>query len=666
MKRLIALRKRYKAFGRGTIEFLYPENRKVLVFVRKHEDETILVVANLSRFAQFAELDMSKYKGATPVELFGRTEFPKIGELPYFITLGPHAFYWFELKHENEGPASPQLLESGPRVLTARADWQELLIGRSKGWFEAILPEFLQKRRWFGGKARAIQSCLITEVIDLNGVSDEPDARLLLVKIEYVEGEPETYQLLVAFAAGEQGERALAEWPDSVIARVQFTDVDRAGVIYEATANRDLLSRLFDAIARRRKFKGRAGQVVASPTEMFRSIRRRSSTPLDPTIARSEQSNTSVIYGDRMILKLLRRPDAGVNPELEIGRFLNEHAPHASTPRLAGFLEYQRRRAAPITLAILQEYVKNEGDAWSYTLDSVTSYLEGVLSGPGAEGREAPLPEAPVTELMNQEPPQLVSDLMGQYLRSAELLGKRTGELHVALASATEEPAFNPEPFTPFYQRAIYQAMRSLVAQVFPTLRRKRRDYEPLLRDVADSVLSREDSIMRRFRSVIEQRLTGSRIRIHGDFHLGQVLYTGKDFTIIDFEGEPARPLSERRLKRSPLRDAAGMLRSFHYAAYSALYRQSAVGMVRPEQFLLMETWARYWHVWASAGFLRGYMHETGETGILPETQEELKVLLDACILEKAIYELGYELNNRPEWVRIPLSGILHLLESPD
>jgi maltose alpha-D-glucosyltransferase / alpha-amylase len=666
MKRVIGLRQRSKAFGRGSIEFLYPENRKVLVFARKHEDETILVIANLSRFAQFAELDMSKYKGATPVELFGRTEFPKIGDLPYFITLGPHAFYWFELKREGEAPAAREPHEVGPRILTTRADWQELLTGRSKGWFEAILPEFLQKRRWFGGKARPIQSCVITEVIDVTGPSDDLDARLLLVKIEYVEGEPETYLLAVAFAAGEQGERAQADWPDSVVARVQFTDVDRSGVIYEATANRELLSRLFEAISRRRKFKGRAGQVVATPAEMFRSIRRRSNTPLDPVISRADQSNTSIIYGDRMILKLLRRPDVGVNPELEIGRFLNDHAPHASTPRLAGFMEYQRRRASPITLAILQEYVKNEGDAWNYTLDSVTSYLEDVLSGPSAEGRDAPLPEAPVAQLMNQVPPHLVSELMGPYLRSAELLGRRTGELHVALASSTEDPAFSPEPFTPFYQRAIYQAMRGLVAQVFPTLRRKRREYEPLLRDVADSVLSREDTIMKRFRSVIEQRLTGARIRIHGDFHLGQVLYTGKDFVIIDFEGEPARPLSERRLKRAPLRDVAGMVRSFHYAAYTALYRQAAVGMVRPEQFLLMETWARFWYIWASAAFLRGYMHETRDAAILPETPEELKVLLDASILEKAIYELGYELNNRPDWVRIPLSGILHLLESAD
>ena len=662
MRRMIALRKRYKAFGRGSMDFLYPENRKVLAFVRKYEDETILVLANLSRYSQFAELDLSRFKGAIPIELFGQTEFPRIGELPYFITLGPHSFYWFEIRSEEAARKASSRPDAGPRVLTVTASWEELLEGRTKTWFEAVLPEYLRPRRWFGGKARRIQNCQIVEVIDLPGAVAGGDARLLLLRIDYVEGEPETYQFPIIFTTGESAERAAAEWPDSVIARVQFKGRDQSGVIYEATANREFLRVFSGAIARRRKFKGNSGLVAAEPTPMFRKIRSRGDVALDPSVLRADQSNTSILYGDRMILKLFRRPDVGVNPELEIGRFLNEHAPHVNTPRLAGYLEYQRRRAEPITLAILQEYIQNEGEAWNYTLDALASYMEQILSGLAAEGREAPLPDAPLIELANQEPPQLARDLMSAYIASAELIGRRTGELHVALASGHEDPAFAPEPFTPFYQRSIYQGMRGLIAGVIPLLRRRVGSLDAATAEVAESVLSREDEVLRRFRAVVDNRLTGARIRVHGDYHLGQLLYTGKDFVIIDFEGEPARPLSQRRLKRSPLRDVAGLLRSFHYAAYSALYNQSAVGMVRPEQFALMETWARFWYIWASAASLRAYLQQASASGILPETPQELQILLDAFILEKAVYEVGYELNNRPDWLRIPLAGIAQLL----
>jgi len=660
MKRVIALRKRYKAFGRGSIEFLYPENRKVLAFIRHFENETIFVIANLSRFTQFAELDMSAFRGATPVELFGRTEFPRIGDLPYFITLGPHAFHWFELRSENGVPALPPVSGAFPRVLTIVDDWEELLSGHSRSAFEGILPDYLRTQRWFGGKARLIQNCRITEVIEAESPSAGIEARLLLVRVDYVEGEPETYLLPVAFAEGERAERAMSDWPDSVVTRLQYSGRDRTGVIYEATANRDFLRVLVEGLARRRKFKGAAGQLAAVPTEMFRKLRGRGA--LEPTVLRADQSNTSVVYSDRMIMKLVRRPYAGLAPDLEIGRFLNTHALHVSTPRVAGYLEYQRRGAEPITLAIIQEYIHNEGDAWNYTLDVATTFFEQVTSRSATETLHPALPEVSLVDLMHQEPPPLARELMGGYLQSAELLGKRTGELHAALGSSIGDPSFTPEPFTPFYQRSIYQAMRGLVANTFPLLLKKRRELPDEVKALADAVLERENVILERFRVVADRRVSGARIRVHGDYHLGQVLFTGKDFVIIDFEGEPARPLSERRLKRSPLRDVAGMVRSFHYAAHTALHNQTATGMLRPEQSREMEIWARYWHVWSSAAFLRGYMAEAGDTGLLPGSSDDVRLLLDAYTLEKAVYETNYELNNRPEWVEIPLAGILQIL----
>jgi maltose alpha-D-glucosyltransferase/alpha-amylase len=364
-------------------------------------------------------------------------------------------------------------------------------------------------------------------------------------------------------------------------------------------------------------------------------------------------------------MKLVRRPDPGINPDLEIGRFLSETAHHVNSPRMAGSLEYHTPGAEPMTIGILREYVNNECDAWAYTLDALASYYEHVLSRSGTDVGRAAIPDTHLLELAHQETPALATETIGTFLQSAELLGKRTGELHVALASAADDPAFSPEPFTPFYQRSIFEGMRTLTAQVTPLLEKRRGNLPPHASALAGMVLSRSDDIIKRFRSVMDRPITGARVRVHGDYHLGQILFTGKDFVIVDFEGEPARPIGERRLKRSPMRDIAGMLRSLHYAAYVALHNLVAVGMIRQDQLDVMETWSRYWYVWSSASFLRGYLREATVPGVLPETSHQSAVLLDAYLMEKAVYEVGYELNNRPEWVHIPLAGILDLLGPP-
>ena len=663
MKRLIALRKKHRALARGTIEFLHAENRKVLAFVRKYEDETVLVIANLSRFTQFAELDMSAYRGATPVELFGWTEFPRIGELPYFLTLGPHSFYWFSLQSPKVDGAQTPPSEPSVRVVMVASSWEEMLEGRGRLRLETVLPDYMRDRRWFRGKARAIQSVAIAEVIELPEVASDLESRILLVRADYIEGESETYLVPVAFASGKKAERVLLDWPDTVIARVQMQGSQTSGVVYEATANKDFLRLLVDGVARNRRFKGESGELVCVRLE--RELRETAASGLEPNVLRTEQSNTSITFGDRYIMKLIRKPDPGVDQDLEIGRFLTEHAPEVSTPIVAGYLEYQRRRQQPMTLGILQELVPSEGSAWGYTLDSLATYFERVLSRQAGDIPPAPVPAGSLLELMTQEVPDLAADLMGSYIQSAELMGRRTGELHVALASATDDPNFAPEPFTPFYQRSVYQSLRGMVARVFPLLAKKRRDFPDDVRALADAVIAAQKTVMDRFHSVVDRRLSGMRIRTHGDYHLGQLLYTGKDFVIIDFEGEPARPMSERRLKRSALRDAAAMLRSFHYAAYAAVRSQVSVGIVRPEHVERVEGWARYWVAWASAAYLRGYMEAANSAPILPQTPEEVEVLLNAFLLEKALYEIAYELNNRPDWVRIPLTGVLQLLEEP-
>jgi maltose alpha-D-glucosyltransferase/alpha-amylase len=367
-----------------------------------------------------------------------------------------------------------------------------------------------------------------------------------------------------------------------------------------------------------------------------------------------------VLFGDRFILKLFRRIHPGVNPDLEIGRFLTEKE-FRHAPPVAGAVEYRREREEPMTLAILQQFVPNEGDAWKYTLDRLGQFFQHAVAE-RAKIEALSLPFSPLLDLAESDFPPAVAEIIGPYLESARLLGQRTGEMHLALSSDSDRPGFALEPFSKLYQRSIYQSMRNLTGQVFQLLRQRFRTVPEGARPEVQKVLDQEGRILDRFRSIIDLKTTAMRVRCHGDYHLGQVLYTGKDFVIIDFEGEPARPLSERRIKRSPLRDVAGMLRSFNYAGYSALFSQRDSGLIRPEDLAFLEISAQFWRLWVSAAFLKAYLEEASKGNFIPRAKEDLQALLDIYLLEKAVYELGYELNNRPEWIMIPIQGIRELL----
>ena len=662
MKRIIALRKRFQAFGRGSLEFLYSENRKVLAFLRRYQDETILVVANLSRTAQHAHLDLAEFSGRIPVELFGQVEFAPISEGQYYLTLGPYAFFWFCLEPERAEPlrlrALPAEAVVSPPTVTGKT--KELLEKEKWPALEGLLLYYVRRCRWFRGKARHIQSTEIQDVIPMR-LADST-AYLFLIQVDYTEGEPETYAIPLALASAEQTDQIMNEYPHAVVARLKLSGKDdgTTSLLYDALVDKDYCHALLQAIGGHRRFRGEFGEILASRTRAFRALRGPAGVSLEPAPLRAEQSNTSVVYGNQLILKLFRRLEEGVNPELDLGRFLTEKAlfPHISP--VAGALEYHRKGSKPMSLAILQGFVPNEGDAWQYTLDSLGLYFEHVLAHPTVQ--VPPIPQKPLLSLTG-EPPALAQETIGPYLDSARLLGERTAELHLALASASDDPDFAPEPFSTMYQNSIYHAMRSLTSQTLQLLRQRSNDLPKVVRADALAVSDLEKDIVERFQLIRRQKIRAARIRCHGDYHLGQVLYTGKDFVIIDFEGEPARPLSERRLKRSPLRDVGGMIRSFDYAAHMALGRQASRGL-RPEALPALEQWGRLWYVWVSAAFLTSYLTVIVPARLLPADQGELKTLLDAYLLEKAVYEIGYELNNRPDWVKVPLQGILQLMEA--
>jgi maltose alpha-D-glucosyltransferase/alpha-amylase len=667
MKRTIALRKRYKAFGRGTIQFLHPDNRKILAFIRQYQEETILVLANLSRQAQYTDIDLGVFQGRTPVEMSGGTRFPVIGEQGYPITLGAYSFYWFSLEPPEVVAVTSDeasIADTVPR-LSCRDGRDDLFKSQTRPILDGVLLGYIRRSRWFGGKARQIRGMQMRDVIPIsqNGMT----AHIILAEVSYAEGEPEVYTLTLALVSGEQAERIVNTAPNAIIARIQFVEQSSASesLLCDAMASDSFCQIVLQAMARRRRFRGERGEIEASHTRALRRLAGQPIAPMPCKLVSAEQSNTSVVYADKLIMKLIRRPGDGINPDLEVGRFLTEKTSFLHIAPMAGALEYRpRRTASPVTLAVLQGLVPNQGDAWSYTLDAIAHYFEWALAQ-----TEVNVPtlytytREQLIDLEEEVFPELVSQTIGTYLVSARLLGQRTAELHVALASNRDDPDFAPEPFTDLYRRSLYQSMRNLTNEVFRTLRRQLKNLPADAYDAGARIISLESDILTRFRSVLTHRISGMKTRVHGDYHLGQVLYTGNDFVIIDFEGEPARSLTQRRLKRSPLRDVAGMIRSFHYAANTALFGQAST-VIRPQDVPQLEQWSTLWYQRVCAAFLKSYLQVATEATFLPSGKRELYALLDIYLLEKAVYEVGYELNNRPAWVRVPLQGILQLLEA--
>ncbi len=662
MKRIIALRKRYHAFGRGSIEFLNPENRKILAYLRRYEEENILVVANLSHLAQQTQLDLSEFTGWRPVDLFGRVEFFPISDGKYYFTLSPYAFYWFSLEPEPTEPLSLRaLLSEEAREVPVMRESEESLFGKKENWFilEAVLLDYIKSRRWFRGKAREAWAAEIQDVIPMRIGSS--NAYVILFQVDYQEGEPETYVIPIAVAPAETEDILSGEHPNAVIAKLKQRGKDGENILFDAMVNGDFCTLLLKAVGRRRTFKGKYGEIISIPTRLFRRLRGPGDTDLTPSRMNVEQSNTSVTYGNQLILKLFRRLEEGINPDVEIGQFLTETTPLANISQVAGSLEYRRGRRKQLSLAILQSFVPNEGDAWGYTLDFLERYFGEVLAHPTVQA--PPVPHKSLLSLLKETPP-LAKETIGPYLASAQLLGQRTAELHIALASGLQNADFAPEPFTTMYQTSLYQSLRSFAIRTIQLLKERLKHLPEDQHESVRQILELEKEIIARYNLVRRQKITGARIRCHGDYHLGQVLYTGNDFVIIDFEGEPARSLSERRLKRSPLRDVSGMIRSFHYAAQSAVIKQASMLPMPEDNLPLLHSWAEYWYIWVSAEYLKSYLDIMAHTGLLPDDHDQLKILLDAFLLDKAFYEVGYELNNRPDWVKVPLQGILQLLET--
>jgi trehalose synthase-fused probable maltokinase len=506
------------------------------------------------------------------------------------------------------------------------------------------LPEYLLKQRWFGGKARRIAS---VDVIDTLSIpAGGGNAYIFVAVVHYDDGADEFYAIPLVRSEGAGAEGLKVPSPDG-----------GSMMLADGLKNAAFLTALAELIEKGTAVAGENGELRGVKTTSYTRLASEAVATLTPKPVGAEQSNTSIIYGNRLILKFFRRIQEGINPDLEIGQFLTEKTSLKGVPPLAGTLEYQARDGRSMSQGMLQQFIPNQGDAWGFTLKSLANYYDEVRKVTVAGQTAASGVLTP--EKQAESASDTAKSSVETYLAAAELLGQRTAEMHLALASDASDPAFAPEPFTMDSQQALEQSVNRLLVRVFSLLRDKVKFLPTEWRGKAEKLAERESEIAARFNTALREPIRAMRTRIHGDYHLGQVLRTETDFVIIDFEGEPARSIEERRVKRSPLQDVAGMLRSFHYAAFAPLLGEDRVA---GDDVSRMGVWAEAWNSWVAERYLTKYFATAKDASYLPATQAEIQTVLELHLLEKAIYELGYELNNRPTWVGIPLQGIGKLL----
>jgi maltose alpha-D-glucosyltransferase/alpha-amylase len=697
VKHAISIRKRYKAFGRGTIEFLYPTNAKVIAYLRKYKDEVILVAINLSGRPQSTELDLSSFRDYQPRDVFGGSVFPQIGlgSSSYRMTFGPYGYYVFSLTKKVESIVAVAKAREIPEIRVQKRI-ESLFEGRSKDKLETeIFPSYLQANRWFGGKGREIDRIRIRDIIQFfpeqqqqqkpslaaegggGTQSSNPQQYyyVVLLDVYYNEGLPEAYLIPMSYSPIDISNQLSERSPQAVIAKVGI-DKNTPGVIYDAMYDETFRGMLPQLILSQKVEKGREGEILGNRTPEVQFDSPQQQEGQDKSIlVSSEQSNTSVIYGSKAILKLFRRVEEGKNPEVEIGQLLTKQKFQA-TPKLIGYIQYKPPGAENAVIGVLEEFVRNEGNAWSLFTGEFERFLERTTRrNPSEFANLLGLTSLEIEESSTPIPEALQDLITAPFIEKVTLLGKRTAEFHLALLSERDDPDFVPEPFGYLEAVATSQSMISHANRVFQQAFRAPRLTDKVRLEL--DVLSQDQSeIIERLKALRRIKATNLvRSRTHGDYHLGQVLNTGKDFVIIDYEGEPARSLDDRRSKRLALRDVAGMLRSFDYAAHAHYLEEEeqqqnkaggggAAAKAEREAAANREEWAELWATVVGAIFLHSYLKEANGSQLVPSDKNALSIILDAYLLEKSIYELSYELNNRPDWVGIPIKGIKNILRS--
>ncbi len=638
MKRIIGMRKKYKAFGRGEIEFLSPSNSKIIAYTRTYEEEQILVLGNLSRFSQPAEIDLYEFKGYRPVEVFSHNKFPIIGEDPYLFTIAPYGYYWFSLEKERAR------VKGETKIPELKVDkWENLLKNRTlQKLSEKILPPYLLHRRWFESHGRIIQEINIKETIDID--TKVLPVRIAILEVVYNEGLPEIYQLPIAFC-NEEDEELRKEIPDrGVIAAVKIGS--EQGVLFDAVfaeSFRDHLMQQFLAKKKKGELLFTRDSKIEKPEADLRS-----------KLIDTENRQTVIAYDDEYVLKLYRKLDLTFNPDVETVKFLTK-SNFENISAYSGAIEFHKISGKPYILGMLQKISENQGEAWDFMKDSVDRYFENVLTNSKHLEREKT--EGKLTEAIDYEDiPENMRELLGVILpQRVHHLGEFTADLHKALSQDTYDNDFDKEESSLHYQRSLFSGLQTLTRTSLQNLKSSMSSLSEEIQEEAREVIKMREEILSCFREIYDHKIPMMKIRTHGDYHLKQILWTGKDYIMNSFEGDPSRSFSERRIRRSAMRDLAALIRSFHYVTYSSILSPE-FNQQRKEGNL--EIWAEDWHYYISRLYIKGYFEKAGKADFIPEKREDFRILMHTFLLEKALHELNYELRNRPEWVIIPLRGI--------
>ncbi|MCT7374223.1 maltose alpha-D-glucosyltransferase [Chelativorans salis] len=644
VRRMVAVRKQHRAFGHGDFTMLYPANRRILAYTRSEGEETILCVVNLSRSAQAVELDLSEYRGCVPVELISQSPFPPIGELPYMLTLSSYGAFWFLLASEAQAPDwhsnVPEPLPEFVTLTLIGGRIERALVGREgQQLARDVLPQFLQRQRWFGAKGEKVRS---VEVNELARLGDEAGL-LSTVDIDLPDGS-QRYLLPLTVLWGEENVQFGAPKLSATLARVRRGP--QLGALIDGSYDDRFATEVMRAMQENREHSAAGGVLRFYGNERLQAM----TFPEPPVSLMGEQSNVSIAFGRQALLKIFRRLRSGDQPEVEVARFLTEEAGFANTPAFLGMIEYDEEDGERTVLGSVSAFVENQGDAWSVFVHALERSIEDEFLAPPS-GVPAAIPGAP---------PGVVSDSLVYPLDLLRRLGECTGEMHSAFAVDTDREAFRCEPIDRADIEEWLEDARVEVAEARAGIRRAMANLPPIAKEMAERLSALDPEIDRRLEALAKIAPSGKKSRIHGDYHLGQVLVSEQDLFIIDFEGEPRRTLAERRGKSSPLRDVAGMLRSFDYAAWAAV-RQVASRL--PNQARDSAAIARHWRDRMVGEFLEGYLSAAVDAQNLPEDTQTRQALLELFLLQKGFYEINYELSNRPDWVSIPIQGILDLID---
>lgn len=646
-KRMINLRKNYKAFGRGDLKFLKVENPKVLAFTRSYEDQTLLIVVNLSKYSQPAEVELSGFAGYVPVEAFSKNSFPAISDNEtYFFTLAPHDYQWFVLEKVNV-TATSELQLPDLHIAT----WSQLMSNGTREQLEVtILPDYLRRADWFSHKKETMRSVAILNHATIS--LPDTHAFALLLTVSYERGLPETFQLLVAFARNTMAQNVSRNCPQAVLANLEVGH--ETGILCDGL----YLSEVQQALLRKmaEKETTRDDNLVFQAKSKLTDYVKTHQT-IKSKLITSGADYASISYDQCFLLKLYRQLDLSINPDAELTRFLSEQAQFDYVPAFAGSIE-MLSSGEPVVLGTMHEMVAKHGDGKSYVLERINNYIERIL----ARDRNQLAAALDVQLGTLCEPvsfnalPQETQELLGRRAaEQARLLGIRIGQMHKALASDTSLPDFAPEAFSLHYQRSLFSGFQSLARESYQSQQRHQKQLPDDVRQDIEQLLDQKNDLLNTLKRIYAKKLDTTKIRIHGNLQLEKILLTGKDIAIQDFGSDPGRSYSERRLKRSPLRDVTAMIRSFHYVAYEGFLTNNQLPKSETERLL---PFASFWANAMSGFFVRAYLKTVRGSSFIPAQPEDLQMMLETYLLEKAIADLTQELNQRPDWVRVPLQLI--------